>query len=271
MALTYSDYLVLPTLLDLQHPRSEPPEHDEMLFIVIHQAYELWFRLVLHETDKLKRDLSANDLYGAISTSKRIRTIWKTAVQQIDILETMTPLSFASFRDRLDTASGLQSLQFREIEFAYGYKRADLARPGSPLPGYEKLQRRLGERSVMDHLLDLLVARGGLAAERPTERPRHPDELAAEALDVDVHLVGDRGREQQLVLLLRGLQRLLVGVDELPRDARERREADEAEDGEQREEDASSALERNAFLGGRQRDTRIHGPEYRFRRSGRAN
>jgi len=160
MALTYSDYLVLPTLLDLQRPKSEPAEHDEMLFIVIHQTYELWFRLALHETDKLKRDLTANDLFGAIATSKRIRTIWKTVVQQIDILETMTPLSFASFRDRLDTASGLQSLQFRELEFVYGYKRAELARAGSPLPGYEGLQRRLGERSVMDHLLDLLEARG---------------------------------------------------------------------------------------------------------------
>jgi len=160
MALTYSDYLVLPTLLDLQRPKSDPAEHDEMLFIVIHQTYELWFRLALHETDKLKRDLTANDLFGAISTSKRIRTIWKTVVQQIDILETMTPLSFASFRDRLDTASGLQSLQFRELEFVYGYKRAELARAGSPLPGYEGLQRRLGERSVMDHLLDLLEARG---------------------------------------------------------------------------------------------------------------
>ena len=160
MAMTYADYLGLPTLLDLQHPRSEPAEHDEMLFIVIHQAYELWFRLVLHETEKLNRDLSANDLYGAIATCKRIRTIWKTVVQQIDILETMTPLSFASFRDRLDTASGLQSLQFRELEFAYGYKRAELVRPGSPVPGYEKLQVRLAQRSVMDHLLDLLAARG---------------------------------------------------------------------------------------------------------------
>lgn len=160
MALTYSDYLVLPTLLDLQRPRSDPPEHDEILFIVIHQVYELWFRLVLHETDKLNRDLSANDLYGAIATCKRIRTVWKTAVQQLDIMETMTPLSFASFRDRLDTASGLQSLQFRELEFAWGYKRGELARAGSPLPGYEALQQRLGQRSVMDHLLDLLAARG---------------------------------------------------------------------------------------------------------------
>lgn len=158
--LTYSDYLGLPTLLDLQHPRSSPAEHDEMLFIVIHQTYELWFRLALHEVSKLNRNMSDNDLFGAIHTAKRIRTIWKTVVQQVDILETMTPLSFASFRDRLDTASGLQSLQFRELEFAFGYKRAELAKAGSPLPGYEGLQRRLGERSVMDHLMDLLEQRG---------------------------------------------------------------------------------------------------------------
>jgi tryptophan 2,3-dioxygenase len=124
--LTYSNYLQLPRLLDLQEPRSTPPEHDEMLFIVIHQVYELWFKLILHETDKVKRDFSANDLYGAITTWKRLRTILKTLVAQVDILETMTPLSFSSFRDRLDTASGFQSFQFREIEFVYGYKRSQV-------------------------------------------------------------------------------------------------------------------------------------------------
>ena len=160
MALTYSDYLMLPELLGLQRPRSEPPEHDEMLFIVIHQVYELWFRLVLHETEKLNHDLSAGNLYGAIPTLKRIRTVWKTAVQQLDILETMTPLSFSSFRNRLDTASGFQSLQFRELEFAWGYKRPELARSGSPLPDLEPIQRRLLEPSVMDHLSNFLEQRG---------------------------------------------------------------------------------------------------------------
>jgi tryptophan 2,3-dioxygenase len=160
MALTYADYLMLPQLLEMQRPRSEPAEHDEMLFIVIHQVYELWFRLVLHETGKLNRDLSSNDLYGAIATLKRIRTVWKTAVQQLDILETMTPLSFASFRDRLDTASGFQSTQFREIEFAWGYKRPELARPGATAPDVERLKARLLDRSVMDHLYDFLEQRG---------------------------------------------------------------------------------------------------------------
>jgi tryptophan 2,3-dioxygenase len=160
MPLTYADYLMLPQLLEMQRPRSEPPEHDEMLFIVIHQVYELWFRLVLHETGKLNRDLSGNDLYGAIATLKRIRTVWKTAVQQLDILETMTPLSFASFRDRLDTASGFQSTQFREIEFAWGYKRPELARPGTSALDVERLKARLLDRSVVDHLYDFLEQRG---------------------------------------------------------------------------------------------------------------
>ncbi|MGH7178260.1 MAG: tryptophan 2,3-dioxygenase family protein, partial [Tepidisphaeraceae bacterium] len=117
MDLTYSTYLKLPELLDQQRPCSTPPEHDEMLFIVIHQVFELWFKLTLHELEKIKVDFSGNDLYGAIATWKRIRTIMKTLVGQLDILETMTPMSFTSFRDRLDTASGFQSFQFRELEF----------------------------------------------------------------------------------------------------------------------------------------------------------
>ena len=178
MALTYSDYLMLPDLLRLQRPRSEPAEHDEILFIVIHQVYELWFRLVLHETAKLNQDLSSNQLYGAIATLKRIRTVWKTAVQQLDILETMTPLSFASFRDRLETASGFQSVQFREIEFAWGYKRPELTRPESSVPELERLKRRLLERSVMDHLYDFLSQRGVKVPEEVVRKdvtaPTHP-------------------------------------------------------------------------------------------------
>lgn len=159
MALTYGSYLEIDRLLDLQHPRSSPPEHDEMLFIVIHQVYELWFKLILHELDKVKRDFSSGDLYGAIHTFKRCRTILKTLVGQLDILETMTPMSFTSFRDRLETASGFQSAQFRELEFVLGYKRPDMnfaALYGADSPGYRALQRRLTEASVIDHFYDFL-------------------------------------------------------------------------------------------------------------------
>lgn len=163
MALNYSNYLKLDQLLNLQQARSEPPEHDEMLFIVIHQVYELWFKLLLHEFDKVKRDFSSNDLWGAVATLKRVRMALKTLVGQIDILETMTPMSFAGFRDRLETASGFQSWQFRALEFVLGHKRPDMnfaALYGADSPGYATLQRRLRERSLIDHFYDFLGQRG---------------------------------------------------------------------------------------------------------------
>ncbi len=160
MALTYAEYLALPELLRMQQLRSVPPEQDELLFIVIHQVYELWFKLILHETDKLNRDLVRADLFGAIATLKRIRTIMKTLVGQLDILETMTPLSFASFRTRLETASGFQSSQFREMEFVYGYKRAHLVGPESPIIETAALEARLRAPSVPDRLNQFLAVRG---------------------------------------------------------------------------------------------------------------
>lgn len=161
MALTYGDYLKLDSLLDLQEAKSSPPEHDEMLFIVIHQVYELWFKLVLHELEKVKADFSANNLFGAIHTFKRVRTILKTLVGQLDILETMTPMSFTSFRDRLETASGFQSTQFRELEFVLGFKRkAVLKYHDAALPSFELLKRRLNEPSVVDHFYEFLGQRG---------------------------------------------------------------------------------------------------------------
>jgi tryptophan 2,3-dioxygenase len=119
---SYGDYLKVNELLELQHPLSEGPEHDEMLFIVIHQVYELWFKQILHELDHLEQLLARNDGSQARGTLKRILTILKVLVAQIDILETMTPLEFLSFRDRLEFGSGFQSHQFRELEFALGWK-----------------------------------------------------------------------------------------------------------------------------------------------------
>ncbi len=146
--LTYASYLDLEKLLSLQKPRSSPPEHDETLFIIIHQTYELWFKQLLHEFEKIKSDFSAGALFGAIHTFKRVRTIMKVLVAQLDILETMTPSSFSSFRDRLETASGFQSVQFREVEFALGYKRASTVAYLKPdFPGYGRLQKLLQERT----------------------------------------------------------------------------------------------------------------------------
>jgi len=162
LPLTYANYLDLEKLLTLQQPRSTPAEHDEMLFIIIHQTYELWFKQLLHEFEKIKKNFSAGDLFGAIHSFKRVRTIMKVLVAQVDILETMTPTSFSSFRDRLETASGFQSVQFREIEFVLGYKRAStLAYVKPDFPGSDRLQQLLGDRTVIDHFYDFLAMRGG--------------------------------------------------------------------------------------------------------------
>ena len=153
--LTYASYLDLEKLLNLQKPRSTPPEHDEMLFIIIHQTYELWFKQLLHEFEKIKKDFSAGDLFGAIHSFKRVRTIMKVLVAQVDILETMTPASFSSFRDRLETASGFQSVQFREMEFVLGYKRESTLKYVKPdFPGADRLRERRGRSLVGE-------ARGG--------------------------------------------------------------------------------------------------------------
>ena len=185
--LTYASYLELENLLTLQKPRSSPPEHDEMLFIIIHQTYELWFKQLLHEFEKIKRDFSGGDLFGAIHTFKRARTIMKVLVAQVDILETMTPSSFSSFRDRLETASGFQSVQFREIEFALGYKRESTVRYLKPdFPGYDRLQQLLRERSVVDHFYDFLATRGAQIPadlkDRDVTKPNEPDERVQEQI-----------------------------------------------------------------------------------------
>ena len=121
-AVTYGSYLRVDDLLELQQPRSTGPEHDELLFIVIHQVYELWFKELLHELDRVRQLLTADDTHRAQHTLKRILTILKVLVAQLDILETMTPLEFTSFRARLEAASGFQSDQFRQIEFLLGIK-----------------------------------------------------------------------------------------------------------------------------------------------------
>src|ERR1051326_6720875 len=120
MPVTYPSYLKLDELLSLQQPLSEGPEHDELLFIVIHQVYELWFKQLVHEFRHLRNAFSAADSARALFALRRVLTILKTLVAQVDILETMTPLSFNAFRSRLEAASGFQSAQFREIEFLLG-------------------------------------------------------------------------------------------------------------------------------------------------------
>ena len=161
MALTYQTYLKLDELLRLQEPRSDGPEHDELLFIVIHQVYELWFKELLHELDFLRARLDADDMPAVLKTMKRILTILKVLVAQVDILETMTPVDFLSFRAHLERGSGFQSAQFREVEFVLGHKRREpLANYAEGSEERRRLEQRLGEPSLWDAFLRHLARRG---------------------------------------------------------------------------------------------------------------
>jgi tryptophan 2,3-dioxygenase len=155
-ALTYSSYLRIDELLALQVPRSEGPEHDEHLFIVIHQVYELWFRQLLVEAARLQAMLEARDAPAALHTLKRILTILKTIVAQVDILETMTPLSFASFRGRLDSASGFQSAQFREFEAVLGRRDQWILDAHPPGPARDRIAAAMARPSLWESFLRFL-------------------------------------------------------------------------------------------------------------------
>src|SRR3954470_5696760 len=148
--LTYGSYLRLPELLACQSPRTD--EHDELLFVIIHQVYELWFKQILHEAAHLQRRLEDGHTTGALHTARRIAKILKTIVGQLDVLETMTPQQFASFRPQLGSSSGFQSDQFRELEAVLG--RRDLPTDD---PGTAAAMRR---RSVFDSLLRFLAVSG---------------------------------------------------------------------------------------------------------------
>jgi tryptophan 2,3-dioxygenase len=165
-ALTYTSYLALDEVLSAQRPRSS--EHDEMLFIVIHQVYELWFKQLLHELAHLGRKLEQGSGPQAMHTLRRVLTILKTVVAQIDVLETMTPREFMSFRDRLESASGFQSAQFRELEAVLGRReRRVLEAYGEGSPERARIEAALTRPSVYDHFLRYLVASGYAI---PTER-----------------------------------------------------------------------------------------------------
>lgn len=120
--LTYNSYLRIPDLIKLQKEESDPVQHDEMLFIIIHQAYELWFKQILHELDFIEKDIASGNIFSVLKTLKRIHVIQGVLIHQVDILETMSPTDFAKFRDHLNPASGFQSHQFRLFEYRCGLK-----------------------------------------------------------------------------------------------------------------------------------------------------
>ncbi|MGP3935754.1 tryptophan 2,3-dioxygenase [Nonomuraea sp. KM88] len=158
--LSYGGYLRLPALLAQQQPQSQAP--DELLFITIHQVYELWFKLLLHELESVREAMSRGELWRARHLFRRVHAVERVLVEQVEVLETMTPQDFLEFRSMLEPASGFQSVQFRELEFLSGLKDerylgsfrhaedADLAR----------LRRRLSEPTLWDAYLDALSLRG---------------------------------------------------------------------------------------------------------------
>ena len=156
---TYSGYLRLDRLLSAQEPRSS--EHDEMLFIVIHQVYELWFRQLLHEFGRLQSLLEAGDTTHATRTLRRTLAILKIVVAQLDVLETMTPGQFSRFRDWLGTSSGFESAQFRELEAVLGRRdRMMVARYAQGSAERERISAAMSRPSVFDSFVRYLNGQG---------------------------------------------------------------------------------------------------------------
>jgi tryptophan 2,3-dioxygenase len=160
--LTYGSYLRLTELLGQQQLESDPPAHDELLFITVHQVYELWFKQVLHELTASRDAMLSGEHWLAEHLLRRVHTIERTLTQQIDILETMTPQDFGEFRHRLSPASGFQSVQFREIEFLSGAKDPSFVRRfrGLTSAEQERLRRRLEEPTLWDAFLEALRKAG---------------------------------------------------------------------------------------------------------------
>jgi tryptophan 2,3-dioxygenase len=172
--LTYGSYLRLPQLLSAQQLESDPPAHDELLFITIHQVYELWFQQLLHEADSARDAMLSFSADGAGESSEHNRLWWaqhllqrmhvieRVLVQQIDVLETMTPQDFLQFRQTLAPASGFQSVQFRELEFLSGAKDHAFVRRFKGLTDdeRERLARRLDEPTLWEAFVHVLDQRG---------------------------------------------------------------------------------------------------------------
>lgn len=164
--LTYGSYLRLPQLLAQQVLESDPPAHDELLFITVHQTYELWFKQLLHEVGGARDAMLEGRSRWARHLLRRVASIEDVLVHQVDVIETMTPQDFLEFRHRLAPASGFQSVQFRELEFVSGHKDPSFLQRFRGLTDDEqtRLHRRLGEPSLWDAYVASL-GRAGLAVD----------------------------------------------------------------------------------------------------------
>ncbi len=208
----YQRFAMLPELLSLQRPLADPPEHDEMLFIIVHQVHELWFKAVLHELDHAQRLLVRREGARAAATLKRVRSIVKVLVGQLDILETMTPVEFESFRDRLDTASGFQSAQFRELEFALGMKRRAVLKGFAYEEEERRLRRRLERPTLWDAFLRFVAGRGLAVPERALNRD--PARSVQSDPEVQAALIDAYRTDPELVNLCERMIDLDEGIQE---------------------------------------------------------
>lgn len=213
--LTYGSYLRLPQLLAQQVPEVSPPAHDELLFIVVHQAYELWFKQLLHELTAVRDAMlpSGRQTWLARHLLHRVHVIERLLVSQIDVLETMTPQDFLEFRAALAPASGFQSVQFRELEFLSGAKDPAFVRRFRALTQdeHDRLASRLAEPSLWDAFVDLLAASGLAVADDKQilaslvsvarDRPHHDDlwQVAEDLLTHDELAGLWRARHVQMV------------------------------------------------------------------------
>ncbi|MCO6511757.1 MAG: hypothetical protein J5I65_13285 [Aridibacter famidurans] len=159
--LSYNEYLKVADLIDLQKTLSDPVSHDELLFIIIHQTYELWFKQILHEIDGTIAWMAEGRMFRANHSLKAVNKIEKVLVGQIHVLESMAQIGFLEFRDKLNPASGFQSMQFRELEFASGLKDEKILKFFEfDEFAHERLTRRFGEPSLADAFWKLLEREG---------------------------------------------------------------------------------------------------------------
>jgi tryptophan 2,3-dioxygenase len=169
--LDYKGYLKLEELLKLQQPLAEPPSHDETLFIIVHQVFELWFKLALHEIDKIFEMFDQGDVIESERLIRRLTSIVRLFIPKLSVLETMMPSDFIQFRDRLRPASGFQSFQFREIEFACGLKdRKYMGMFKNDAAATARLEKRIGAPSFWDHFVALLGRLGYSVANEESQR-----------------------------------------------------------------------------------------------------
>lgn len=196
-SLTYSQYLALDQILSAQRPRSDEP--DELLFIIIHQVYELWFKELLHELDRLQAHLAGGNTAGALHALRRVLTILKVAVAQVDVLETMTPRQFTGFRSRLEAASGFQSAQFRQIEAALGRRDPAMSADYPPGPDREAIEARRNRPALFDSFARYLAVEGfavpSAVLDRDVSQPHRP---SAEMQAVLAQVYAADGTEAQI-------------------------------------------------------------------------